>query len=82
MARDGLSEEEALTRIRAQIPLASKTLMADVEIDNSQDRGTTRRQVEQLARRMERLSYWRWLLCRAFGIFALAFFTIFISFAF
>lgn len=56
MARDGLSEEQALKRIGAQIPLSSKCQWADVVIDNSGDRHTTRQQVEQLVQDMNKLS--------------------------
>ena len=59
MARDGLNEEQALQRIQAQIPLATKCLWADVEIDNSRDRLVTRRQVERLVQNMNSISYCR-----------------------
>lgn len=45
MARDQLSEEEALARIRAQPPQAEKIARADVVIDNSGPIETTLRQV-------------------------------------
>jgi dephospho-CoA kinase len=72
MTRDGLTREDALKRIRAQIPLATKCIWADVEIDNSQDRLSTSRQVEQLVLSMNRLSRRRRLLLR-FAVFILIF---------
>ena len=43
MARDGLSLPEALTRIRAQIPIEDKKSKATILIDNSSSRSETRR---------------------------------------
>lgn len=56
MGRDGVDEEQALKRIQAQIPLSSKCGWADVVIDNSHDRHSTRQQVEKLVESMNRLS--------------------------
>jgi dephospho-CoA kinase len=44
-ARDGLTEQEALQRIRSQMPLAEKVKLADHVIDNSGDRAATEAQV-------------------------------------
>jgi dephospho-CoA kinase len=44
-ARDGLTEPEALQRIRSQMPLAEKVKLADHVIDNSGDRAATEAQV-------------------------------------
>ena len=53
--RDGCTREEALRRIRAQMPLAEKRELADHVIENEGDRSETERQVgelfEQLSRR-------------------------------
>jgi dephospho-CoA kinase len=49
--RDGLSVEEARQRIAAQMPLDEKRARADVVIDNSGSRESTRRQVEAVYRR-------------------------------
>ncbi|MBI5379960.1 MAG: dephospho-CoA kinase [Nitrospirae bacterium] len=46
--RDGLSREEALLRIRAQIPLEEKRGRADYVIDNSGPSVAVRPQVEQI----------------------------------
>ena len=48
MARDGCSREQAVDRLRAQLPLDRKREMADHVIDNSGSRENTRRQVEAL----------------------------------
>jgi dephospho-CoA kinase len=58
MARDGCSREEALRRIRAQMPLHEKKALADFVIDNSGTLEETERQVralwEELSRGEER----------------------------
>ncbi|MCS6805649.1 MAG: dephospho-CoA kinase [Acidobacteriota bacterium] len=48
VARDRLSEEAALNRIRAQMPAAEKKKHADFVIDTSGSFENTRRQVEQV----------------------------------
>lgn len=48
MARDGLSEEEALRRLAAQRPVAEKAAEADHVIDNTGSIEETRRQVQSL----------------------------------
>ena len=48
--RDGLSREEAQSRIDAQMPLAQKRALADAIIDTSGPLENTRRQVDQLIR--------------------------------
>ena len=45
IARDGLNEEEARRRVRAQMPLAEKVARADWVIDNTGAPEATRRQV-------------------------------------
>jgi len=58
MARDGCSRDEALRRIRAQMPLHEKKALADFVIDNSGTPEETERQVgalwENLSRGAER----------------------------
>jgi len=44
-ARDGLSRQEALRRVQAQMPAADKAARAHVLIDNSGDRARTEQQV-------------------------------------
>jgi dephospho-CoA kinase len=48
IARDGCSREEALRRVRAQLPLHEKRAMADFVIDNSGTPEETERQVRAL----------------------------------
>lgn len=45
--RDNLSAEQAMERIRSQMPLADKRQMADVVIDNSQDLEHTAKQIDE-----------------------------------
>jgi dephospho-CoA kinase len=47
MRRDGRSREEALRRVRAQMPLAEKKALADVVIDNSGSPEETERQLRR-----------------------------------
>ena len=48
MARDGCTREEALARIRSQMPLSEKARLADHVIDNSGDRAVTEEQVRRV----------------------------------
>jgi dephospho-CoA kinase len=50
MARDGLTEPEALARIRAQMPIESKKALATRVIDNSGSREQTREQTLEVYR--------------------------------
>jgi dephospho-CoA kinase len=47
-ARDGIGREEALRRIRSQMPLGEKVRLAHYVIDNSGDRPATEAQVRQV----------------------------------
>lgn len=51
MARDGLSREDALARIRSQMPIDEKRALADVVIDNSGSWEDTERAVDALQAR-------------------------------
>ncbi len=46
--RDGISREEALTRIRSQMPISEKVKFATYVIDNSRTLDETRKQVEEV----------------------------------
>ena len=48
IGRDGCTREEALARIRSQMPLAEKARLADHVIDNSGDRAATEDQVRHV----------------------------------
>ena len=50
MARDGIDRDEALRRIRSQMPLADKAKLADYVIDNSADPATTETEVRRVYR--------------------------------
>ncbi len=54
IARDGCSPEEALRRVRAQLPLHEKKALADFVIDNSGTPDETERQVRALWERLSR----------------------------
>jgi len=49
LARDGYDREEALRRVRAQVPIEEKRRLADHVIDNSGSLDETERQVRRLA---------------------------------
>lgn len=48
MGRDGISREEALRKIRSQMPLSEKVKLAHYVIDNSGDRTATEAQVRRV----------------------------------
>jgi dephospho-CoA kinase len=50
MARDGIDRDEALRKIRSQIPLAEKVKLADYVIDNSGDRAATEARTREVVR--------------------------------
>ncbi len=50
MERDAISREEALARIRAQMPIEEKRRLASIVVDNSGGLGETRKRVEGLYR--------------------------------
>lgn len=52
MARDGLSREEALRRLRAQMPVADKRRRADECIDGARPPEEVRQQVAEIFRRL------------------------------
>jgi dephospho-CoA kinase len=52
VARDGASREEALRRIRAQLPIEEKKALADYVIDNGGTLDETRRQVREVLRQV------------------------------
>jgi len=49
-ARDGMSAEQAIVRIRSQMPVSEKAKLADYVIDNAGDRASTEQRVEQVYR--------------------------------
>ena len=61
IARDKITENEALQRIQAQMPLTEKCRRADIVIDNSEDRDFTLQQVQRLYEDMMKLSSYQWM---------------------
>jgi dephospho-CoA kinase len=54
VARDGRGRDEALRRVRAQMPIEEKRELADFVIDNSGSLADTERQVRELYERLAR----------------------------
>ncbi|XP_064472956.1 dephospho-CoA kinase domain-containing protein-like [Ornithodoros turicata] len=72
IARNGYTEEEAKSRIEAQLPLSDKCAMADFVVDNTQDEQHARRQVVEIVDKLKS-SYTHWkvrtiLLCFLAGV--------------
>lgn len=51
----GMSSEEALGRIRAQMPLREKIKKADIIIDNDKDKIQTKKQVEEIWQKIHQI---------------------------
>ncbi len=56
MARDSLSQEEALQRVNAQMPLSEKVRKADIVLDNSCDKALLRQQAYNLYHELVRIT--------------------------
>lgn len=56
VARDGISRDEAVLKVRSQMPVAEKALLADYVIANSADRVATEAQVDRVHRALRRLN--------------------------
>jgi dephospho-CoA kinase len=54
--RNGLSRNEALRRIRNQMPLVRKVRQADVVLDGTRDKGQVEREVRKLVQSLQRQS--------------------------
>ena len=70
MARDNLSELEALQRINAQMPLSEKCRKADFIVDNSNEKDLTRQHTYTLYAQMQRLAI-RQKILRRFLLFVI-----------
>ncbi len=57
MARDIMSEEDAMSRIRSQLSVEEKKILADYTIDNNGTMEKTRQQVQELYQRLSTLAY-------------------------
>lgn len=62
MARDGSSREDALCRLRSQMPIADKVPYADIVIDNSGSSQELEAQIDDLIRRLNKEVGWIWRL--------------------
>lgn len=71
-SRDSLSEEEALQRIRAQMPLEEKCRRADFVVDNCRDLAWLREETLKLCAELNKLS----LDQKMFRAFCLFLFTV------
>jgi dephospho-CoA kinase len=56
MRRDGMTREEALARLRRQMPLAEKRKFADYVVDTSGPKGETLRKTRELYEALRRIS--------------------------
>lgn len=56
MSRDSLSQEEALQRVNAQMPLSEKVRKANIVLDNSCDKALLRQQACNLHYELMRLT--------------------------
>lgn len=52
-ARDGLTDKEALSRVKSQMPIEEKKNRATIVIDNSLDQESTRKQAQKIFRRLQ-----------------------------
>lgn len=57
MARDSMSEEDAMSRIRSQMSVEEKKICADYTIDNNGTMEKTRQQVQELYQQLSTLVY-------------------------
>lgn len=68
VARDMLTEEEALKRIKAQIPLIEKCRKADIVLDNCLDKELLRQQTYNLHTDLQRMTFCQRLWRRCFVV--------------
>jgi dephospho-CoA kinase len=71
MERDNSSREDALARLKSQLPIADKVDYADVVVDNSGSLHDLEDQVDNMVQKLERQAGWIWRvswLCPPFGI--------------
>ncbi|TEB18575.1 CoaE-domain-containing protein [Coprinellus micaceus] len=60
MARDNSSREDALSRLRSQMPIADKVAYADIVIDNSGTKHELETQIDNLVQRLNTEVVWFW----------------------
>jgi dephospho-CoA kinase len=54
LTRAGISREEALARLKTQLPIGTKKRLADYAIDNNGTRGETRKRIEKIYRLLQK----------------------------
>lgn len=72
MLRDGSTREDALSRLRSQMPIAEKVQYADIVIDNSGTPHDLEVQIDDLVARLNKDAGWVWRLSWLFPPFAIA----------
>ncbi|RXW17534.1 hypothetical protein EST38_g8320 [Candolleomyces aberdarensis] len=70
--RDNSTREDALSRLRSQMPIADKVAYADVVLDNSGTHQDLEAQVADLLRRLDKEIGWTWRISWLFPPFAIA----------
>jgi dephospho-CoA kinase len=76
--RDGLTEEQALQRIKSQVPMTEKVDRADIVLDNSSDLNQLEIQVKNMVKKIKP-STLTWLLEYAGPPAAIALFSIIVK---
>ncbi|TFK22739.1 dephospho-CoA kinase [Coprinopsis marcescibilis] len=72
MLRDNSSREDALSRLRSQLPITEKVAYADIVIDNSGTRPELEQQVQSLVERFDKEAGWSWRLSWLFPPYGVA----------
>ena len=62
MDRDSSSREDALARLRSQLPISEKVTYADIVIDNSGSKSELEDRVKGLIKRLDMEAGWTWRL--------------------
>ncbi|KAF4611906.1 hypothetical protein D9613_004403 [Agrocybe pediades] len=62
MQRDGSTKEEAMSRLKSQIPISEKVSYADIVIDNSGSRQELEKSIDDLVRKLQKKAGWFWRL--------------------
>lgn len=70
MARDHSSRDEALSRIRSQMPITDKVVYANIIIENSGSLQDVENQVDAFVKKMHKAAGWSWRWSWLFPPFA------------
>ncbi|KAF6759798.1 dephospho-CoA kinase-domain-containing protein [Ephemerocybe angulata] len=71
MLRDGSSQEDAVSRLRSQMPIAQKMAYANIVVNNSGTREELDVQVDGLVQSLNKAAGWTWRLSWLLPLFAL-----------